>query len=73
MSEMQDQKSAITPDRALTIAAAADRFVRIMNDVEETVTTRAARRREQQAAYDALVDAIYAAATEKEAIRATDS
>jgi hypothetical protein len=63
----------LDPDRALRIAAAAAVFVRVMNDVEETVTTRAQRRRDQQAAYDALVEAVSLAATEREAVHATDS
>jgi hypothetical protein len=61
------------PDRLLRIAAAAEQFVRVMDDVEETVTTRAQRRRDQQVAYDALVEAVRRAATEQEAEHATDS
>jgi hypothetical protein len=60
-------------DRLLLIAAAAEQFVRVMDDVEETVTTRAQRRREQQAAYDRLVDVVSQSAAEREAVNATDS
>jgi hypothetical protein len=73
-------------DRLLLIAAAAEQFVRVMDDVEETVTTRAQRRRDQQVAYDALVEAVRnevaepafarsseRAAAQGEAVDATDS
>ena len=60
-------------DRALRIAAAAAVFVRVMDDVEETVTTRAQRRREQQAAYDRLVAVVSDSVIEREAEHATDS
>ena len=63
----------IHPDRALRIAAAAAVFVRVMDDVEETVTTRAQRRREQQAAYDWLVAVVSDSVIEREAEHATDS
>jgi hypothetical protein len=69
----RDESLTIHPDRALRIAAAAAVFVAVMNDVEETVTTRAQRRRDQQAAYDALVDAVSQSVAEREAVDATDS
>jgi hypothetical protein len=37
------------------------------------VTTRAQRRRDQQAAYDALVEAVSQSVAEREAVDATDS
>ena len=69
----RDESLTIHPDRALRIAAAAAVFVAVMNDVEETVTTRAQRRREQQAAYDRLVAVVSDSVIEREAEHATDS
>ena len=69
----RDESLTIHPDRALRIAAAAAVFVRVMDDVEETVTTRAQRRREQQAAYDRLVAVVSDSVIEREAEHATDS
>jgi hypothetical protein len=69
----RDENPTVHPDRALRIAAAAAVFVAVMDDVEETVTTRAQRRRDQQAAYDALVEAVSHGVIEREAVDATDS